>query len=337
MKDKILSIIIPVYNAEQYIEKCLDSILDIKRKDIEVVIIDDGSQDNSAEILKRYENENAINVIHKKNEGVAVARNMGIEKATGKYITFVDADDVILHKNIKACLDDLERNEVVDMLIYNYDDINENDECIQKIEVVSDIHSVSDIEKSFVLGHYFNTCWGKVYRTELIRENEILFPTDMKIGEDMFWLGQVLSFIKTYRCCNYSIYGYRQNSNGAMSQLRMRLNQDRIVEYEKEILLKESIIKKNQWNEQQIGQFYQLFANNSIAKINFAIKGSKDFNELVKMVDSFLNNHIISDLLQKAEKSKYVNGKRRLICFVMRYEGLRKIYLRMKYRQGNEY
>lgn len=333
MRNKILSIIIPVYNAEQYLEECLDSILNINRKDIEIIIINDGSKDNSAEILKKYENEKMISIIHKENEGVAVARNMGIEKARGQYITFVDADDLIIHENVDAWLDDLEKNEAVDIVIYNYDDINERSESIKHIDMVSDIHSIVDIEKAFVLGYYFNTCWGKIYRTSLIKEKKILFPTDMKIGEDMLWFGRVLSFIKTYRCYSYSIYGYRQNSNGAMSQLRLQLGQDRIAEFGREILLKESIIENNQWNDQQLGQFYQIFADNSIAKINFAIKGGNDYESLVKMTDDFVNNTVIRDLLYKAEKSNYVNCKRRLLCFVMHYKELRNIYLRIKFRK----
>ena len=91
---KKLSIIIPCYNTEKYINKCLDSVLNSTLKDIEVIIINDGSKDSTLDIIKSYKDKRII-IIDKENDGVAMARNDGIKKATGEYITFIDSDDYI--------------------------------------------------------------------------------------------------------------------------------------------------------------------------------------------------------------------------------------------------
>ena len=101
---KLVSIIIPVYNAEQYIRKCIDSVLSQTYSLVEIILIEDGSTDGSAAICDEYGRKDArVKIIHKLNEGVSVARNVGIEHATGDYVTFLDADD-LMQKNCIANL-----------------------------------------------------------------------------------------------------------------------------------------------------------------------------------------------------------------------------------------
>ena len=100
-KDKV-SIIVPVYNVEKYIEKCLNSLISQSYRNIEIILIDDGSKDNSGKICDKYKKKDPrIKVIHKENAGVSEARNSGIQKATGKYLCFVDADDFVMNDYIK--------------------------------------------------------------------------------------------------------------------------------------------------------------------------------------------------------------------------------------------
>lgn len=332
MSDIVLSIVIPVFNAQRYIKTCLDSIFFNDTERIEVIVVNDGSSDDSLQILQEYQQMYPIIIIDQQNAGVSAARNHGIERAQGQYITFVDADDVIYEGLIQSVLDVSQAGQMKDILIFNYQDIDENGTCIWQNDVVGTIKTKTDIDASYILGHYFNTVWGKVYHTELIKKNKVYFPVGVSLGEDTFWVGNLLSKIKTYACFAQNAYGYRQNDNGAVVQLRKNLSEDRILDYEKEILMKEQLARDLAWDEQQMGSFYQRFSNNIVAKVNFAIKGSNDKKELINTVNQFINNGTIKHILVQAGKSKYVDRKRRIICRIIQNDFLRKIYLLIKSR-----
>lgn len=332
MKDITLSIVIPVYNAEQYIGRCLDTICNKIDESIEVIVINDGSKDQSREILQKYQQQYGIILINQENAGVSVARNKGIEKASGQYITFVDADDLIYDDMIEDLQMQIQQGNKKDIFIYNYQDIDNKNQCIASQDVVNGIKSKADIEKAYILGHYFNTIWGKIYRTALIKNSNILFPEGMKIGEDAYWFGKILEKVETIYCSTLCAYGYRQNMDGAMVQLRRQLNQERIREMAVEITNKEQLAHNLSWNEQQMGDFYQRFADNIVAKVNFAIKGRNDKKELFETVAQFIANDTIKHILIEAMKSKYVDRKRRIICKVMLNGWLRALYLNVKSR-----
>src|SRR5690625_237459 len=113
MKCELLSLIIPVYNVKEYLKECINSVLNQTYKNIEIIVINDGSTDKSLEILERYSLENKnITVISQKNLGQSVARNRGVQQATGKYIYFLDADDYILPEALEHLVEKMEENEL---------------------------------------------------------------------------------------------------------------------------------------------------------------------------------------------------------------------------------
>ena len=115
-----LSIIIPVYNCEQYLVKCINSICRDGNEDIEIILIDDGSTDSSGEICENISKNNShVIVKHQKNHGVSVARNLGIECAQGEYLWFVDADDYISENAVKNIFSILRDNEDIDIICFN--------------------------------------------------------------------------------------------------------------------------------------------------------------------------------------------------------------------------
>lgn len=115
------SIIIPMFNTEKYIGECLDSIMMQNFSDYEVIVVDDGSTDGSCEIVSRYiKGKLNINLLKQKNSGVSAARNLGIEKARGKYIIFVDSDDFLVNESLEFLMNTLLENNDLDMLFFNY-------------------------------------------------------------------------------------------------------------------------------------------------------------------------------------------------------------------------
>lgn len=218
MKDIILSIIIPVYNAEKTISKTLDSILVQNTKNIEILIINDGSTDNSLEIIKKYGNK--IKIINQENQGVSKARNNGIKNANGKYITFIDSDDII--KDLY--FDDIRMQilENYNLIVYAYEEIY-NDKVINRQFLDFDKHL--NIEECFYNsinnGVYWMSVWNKIYKTDLVKDIE--FNDIISNGEDFEFNIKYLSKInfekvnirnKAFYCYNISpgIFKYRKDS-----------------------------------------------------------------------------------------------------------------------------
>lgn len=190
---KRYSIIIPVYNCQDYIGRCIESIINQKYKNYEIILIDDGSSDNSGTICDEYAKDNKqIKVIHKKNEGVSAARNDGLNQVSGKYICFLDSDDYI-DKNYFDTIDKIiEKHNEVELINFGFYSEVEN----SKFELLSsDIinykekyyNSQIKIKKDFV-NLWDNTMlyniWNKIYLTKIIKENEITFP-NYNWGEDV--------------------------------------------------------------------------------------------------------------------------------------------------------
>ena len=174
-----VSIIVPVYNSEKYLNKCLDSLVSQTLKNIEIIIINDGSTDNSLKIIKDYESKfSNIICINNENHGIGFSRNCGIEKAKGKYIIFVDSDDYISTSMAEKLYKFSEKNKL-DITVCDYYRINEitHEKDIFEIEDFG----ITDLESNKALIYKINhSPWNKLYKRELFLKNNILFPTDLK-------------------------------------------------------------------------------------------------------------------------------------------------------------
>ena len=134
MKEDILSVVVPIYNVKDYIDKCIQGILASSYTNIEVILVDDGSTDGSADICDRYaQNDLRTKVIHKKNGGLVSARKAGVAIATGKYVTFVDGDDYIDTELYRNVFNRLDNDDEIDMVAFSYDAIKEGEEGRQDI------------------------------------------------------------------------------------------------------------------------------------------------------------------------------------------------------------
>ncbi len=178
---KNVSIIIPAYNAEKYIEKCLDSLLSQTLKEIEIIVINDGSKDNTESIIKSY-SDKRIKYYKNTNHGIGYTRNFGIDKATGKYIMFLDSDDYV-EKNICEELYNKAEKDNLDLVICDfykeYD--NGNKETIKTSSFKnSTLKDNPDIITEFL------SPWGKLYKRELIKDNNIRFVENLKYEDAPF-------------------------------------------------------------------------------------------------------------------------------------------------------
>lgn len=186
MKDR-LSVIIPVYNSENTLERCILSILDQTYKNIEIILINDGSIDNSLRIMEKYQKiDNRVKIYSNSNHGVGYTRNYGIERATGEYITFVDSDDYI-EKNMYLDMINMLKKEKCDMIICSYNKII--DEKIIKNKYVPEMNKIIGIDSvlTYLKNEKYNyvaNVWNKIYVKDKIKKE---FSEDYFIGEDLLF------------------------------------------------------------------------------------------------------------------------------------------------------
>lgn len=215
---KKLSIIVPFYNTEKYLSKCIDSLLnqDIPLEDYEIIIINDGSTDSSHSIAESYINRyQNIKLINQENKGTGGARNAGIRVAEGNYLFFVDSDDYITPNCLSTLLNCAEKNQL-DILRFNYEAVTDGGEIITKTKnstssiVYSD--KVTDGE-TFLSEHLGWTCYACMFffQTSFIVNNNFLF-SEVIFFEDTEWLIRVLLTAMRVRSLDKHVYSYLQRS-----------------------------------------------------------------------------------------------------------------------------
>lgn len=173
--DKLLSVIIPVYNVEKYLDRCIKSILAHDNTKLEILLVDDGSTDKSGKICDSYLNYNFIKVYHKKNGGLSDARNYGLLHATGKYIWFIDSDDYILI-NIEKIIEEL--SEDIDILCFDYIMTNDNGNIVYTYKTLHENVSYTGEEylKIVLKAHnYYIPVWHNIFRRDFLLDNNLLF------------------------------------------------------------------------------------------------------------------------------------------------------------------
>lgn len=228
MNSKV-SIIIPIYNTFQYLQECIQSVLSSTYKNLEIILINDGSTDNSIKIIRDFQQKykDKIIVIDKKNEGVSMARNDGIKVATGKYIIFVDSDDVIKSNMIEILINRMETNNVglvacsyYKKYINNIDPINFSEEGIFNKEEFFNILLKTDSVQGYL--------WNKIFITDVIKTNNLTFDKNIKICEDLLFCFQYIQCIDIAEIINIPLYFYRMRKS---STLNINQNSDNYVFY----------------------------------------------------------------------------------------------------------
>ena len=219
----MISVIIPVYNVEQYLPQCLDSVLGNSYRELEVICVDDGSTDGSGEIIDQYAREDArVRAYHKPNGGVSSARNLGLEKARGEWVCFIDSDDAVNYRFfellIQAWKDDGERADVVicGRLWHGARELPDWHREIESKENIVQHLRWPDIRNNMMAWAFV---WGKMYRRKIV-EN-ILFPLELKFSEDTYYNLYVLNSTPSFRLITSgdAEYLYRNRPQSAYSSL----------------------------------------------------------------------------------------------------------------------
>lgn len=326
------SLIIPVYNVEPYLERCLESILSQKFNDYEIILVDDGSKDNSGKICddyaKKYE---FIKVIHKKNEGLGYARNSGLSFSSGKYIWFIDSDDTIDVNSLSFLYNELNDN-FVDLICFGFSKINSNNKKIfdvipkYKKQFVDNDTIKNDVFLDFIddLGKNKNfnmsACMCCIKKSFIDKYN-IFFKSEREfISEDFYFFTELFNKVSSLLILDLSFYNYYINN----ASLTMSYKKDRL---EKNIFFYEKIeeyLVDNKFPCEAIFRFYNKFIAALMAIIKSEIKHNnmkKGYNRIVEICD----NDIVRKYVLSGKTSNNKNWNIFIRLFKNRYYGL--IYL----------
>lgn len=211
-----ISVIVPVYNGEKYLKRCIDSILAQTFTDFEVILVNDGSSDNSAAILDEYAAlDSRVRIIHKeKSEGAGPARNSGIDASTGKFVMFLDADDLIEDNMFETLLNE-QREHNSDLVICSYQSFVDGvDNYLENENYESAVISDKDTVRKFFVENFpdgiVGYLWNKLYKGEIIRENNLRFP-DMRRLQDGVFNISYFGCIDSCKVIDRPLYHYMLN------------------------------------------------------------------------------------------------------------------------------
>ena len=226
MQPKI-SIIIPIYNVEKYLKRCLDSVLNQTFQDWTAICVDDGSPDNSGSIAEEYaKKDKRFVVIHKENGGVASARNIGLKKVKTEYVMFLDSDDFIHPQTLDIVYDLAIKNDI-DLLSFSLNKISSenkciNFECFYKYDylitrnVLKHASEADGLRSKYAIKRTYVA--AKLYKTNFIKN--IIFPERIKICEDFYWLSSCYAKLPKTLILNLPLYYYVQNENSAVNSTK---------------------------------------------------------------------------------------------------------------------
>ena len=337
MSQPKVSIIVPVYNAEKYIERCIRSLREQTLEDIEIIIVDDSSTDRSLEICKGIAAEdNRIKVIHKINEGAGLARNAALEIATGEYIGFADSDDHVkkdmfatLYRKAKEYDSDLVMSGV---LFVDGNMFSEKGECVRKIYFDKDTHfDTEERLKELRMGivgalpddeddsKYGMSIWKNLFRHEIIKKNNITFQSERKmLSEDALFMIDYISCINKATGIDQAFYYYCRNEDSiSKSYKKDRFEKSLVFVGEVEKRFENDIAEKNY--RIYIDRFWQAMCRVLCSQ---EIMHAKANNIAYGALKKKLKEICTHDLTVRAMRSYPLNKlpmKQRIFAYCMRF------------------
>ncbi len=339
---KKISIIIPVYNGEQFLCRCIDSIINQTYKNYEIIIINDGSTDRTKQIIEKYvECESRIIFIDKINSGVSDSRNIGIDNASGDYITFIDADDWLEKDTLETMNKLLEKNEY-DVIRYNYY-TNYSNEVQEKseydIEIKDQKLEKEKIEKimlpQILTGQMPAYVWLLLIKKRVINKTK-KFNTELAMMEDTIFYVNLLTNIDNIYICSKNLYHYYYDMNSASHSFKnaIRNLHNILLVHNLEIKL---ICEKKLDIEKNI-KLCNVAHAKMIEDISFRIFKNYSFEESKEKIDEICNNEEVHNIFSNADFNKIQIHKKiamkmimeRKINLLMLFYRIRKIFYYLK-------
>ena len=312
--NKKVSIIILIYNTEKYLEECLDSVINQTYKNLEIILINDGSLDNSLKICREYETKDArIVVIDKENSGVSNTRNIGIESSTGDFITFVDSDDWLELDAIETMVKCINKNNV-DVVRTNFAINNEVGKIPKKLEgkIIK--------EKINELLYYFLNAEIPAYMCLFLIKREIIIDNNLKLNEDLVMMEDTLFFVNLIQYVNsiyilnkktYNYRIYQESSSNSIKRVEKNIKSVLKVNEEINKIISSDLVEITNRTEFRIIAVFiiKMYEHNYESKMDVLnyLKEDSNFNRIINSIKyRYLNKY--SKMIYKVFKNKRLNN-----------------------------
>lgn len=320
------SIVVPVYNCENCLDNCIQSVVSQSYLDFELVLVDDGSIDNSSKVCDDWaKKDNRIKVVHKENGGVSSARNEGIRQAQGEYLLFLDADDFVHEKLLERCL---EYCDLYDVFNYQAVSVLSLAEKVDLPETETKIISFNSDKdraiyfKESMLNKQFNTvCWRSCYRREFLEENNLFFDTRYNMAEDIvFNIALVQNIDKVVEVSFLGVYHYRNNDSVCNTLMGQgKINYMNILSYNlyNELKFKKEILNVFPYIHLYFIQIGQRFLNMDY-EIDFLIK-AHEINNYKEFCKQNLKKALKAKVrvIYKYDDYKILKTKKALLLYIV--------------------
>lgn len=315
MKPKV-SIIVPVYNCEEYLDEAIKSLLNQTLKEIEIIVVNDGSRDNSLLIANKYKDiDNRVKVVSQDNQGVSVARNFGLSIAKGEYIGFIDGDDWI-ESDMYKMLYDVAIRDNLDLVISDFEQELDGKNIVNKLDIpinsiLTEKHILNEILYKFLIHDKLNTVCNKLYKSKIIKDYNIRFPKGVALGEDGSFNINYFSSIKSLKYIDYCGYHYREVEGSATRNIFEKDYFSKALEnYNQEI----PSIYYRYFEEDYLKELKSIKLINNVISythIYFKPQNNVSFIERYKYIKEMVKNDCVNKSIKKylniisKDKSKY--------------------------------
>lgn len=328
--DELITVIVPVYNVEKHLKRCMDSILNQTYHNLEIITVDDGSIDMSYELCCGYAERDArVQVYHKKNEGLGFARNYGMRYAMGDYLMFVDSDDFLVADAIEELYKPSQRTDA-DIIIGSnfYKDrpvkvgLDERLYEGQEIKEILMVHMMGNAP--FTLDGLSYTAWGKLYRTDFLKKNEFVFESERKyIWEDLEFHSRVMPAADRVYISHYPVYYYCFNE-GSLTH-RYRPDKLNLVMRMYHLMLKR--IRIMNLPEEAKSRLDNNFIGHIRTCIKLEVFYSKEngFSTAIRNIKNICHNNDVQKLLDSYPK-KYYNCLQKIYNYFLAKEYVVGVY-----------
>lgn len=313
MKRIKVSVIVPAYNAEKNIEQCINSIATQTYKNIEIIIVNDGSKDNTKNICKNLKNKYTnIIIINQKNMGVSKSRNVGIDNATGDYIMFVDSDDFVDENIIEIML----KNHENDLVISNYKRYYNETKIINNIQIEEKKYNKEEFLEDFwnlYNCYLINSPCFRLYKRNIINLHGIRFNPKYELGEDLIFNLEYLNYCKKIYVLNKYMYNYRYSDNSLTTKYRENYLE---IQFKLIKFIEELFEKNNQMTEKNQKEINKITCDTIISGIQ---------NLFLESVN--LSNKEIRTILKKYVNLKEIEKIKNVVYQEKRLQFLQKLII----------
>lgn len=297
-----VSVIVPIYNVQKYLRRCIDSILNQTYKNLEIILINDGSTDNSGKIIDEYKQiDNRIKVYHQENKGLSDTRNYGTKIATGDFILYLDSDDWADINMINIMIEKIEEYnaDIVQVgFYYNYEEYLLYDNRFYEENDTDIVLGKQELMKELVINKRVkNFTWGKLYKSELVKD--ILFKKDVRF-EDVFWAHKVMDRVDKYVIVHKPLMYYLQRSESISGSYKVE-NTDII----KGLLERHLFIKENYNNLED--ESYKLILKTCFMHYDMLLKIKDDKSKkYIKWIEKYIcdNYNSLKDAVDNDKSMK---------------------------------